>query len=75
VHLGTSPLLLPLAEATQDAARALVALVNTTEVRLIALDHPAPRELSELHEDTWGAARSTSRTGWRNMHHQRAYEH
>lgn len=75
VHLGIGPLLLPLAEATQDAARGLVALVNTTTVRLIALDHPAPRELSELHEATWGGARSTSRTGWRNTTHQRAYEH
>lgn len=75
VHLGPRPLLLPLAEATQDAARALVALVSTTTVRLIALDHPAPRELSETHEETWGGARSTSRTGWRDMHRQRAYEH
>lgn len=75
VHLGIRPVLVPLAEAMQDAARGLVALVSTTAVRLIALDHPAPRELGEMHEATWGGARSTSRTGWRTSDHQRAYEH
>jgi hypothetical protein len=73
-HVGPAPMLLPLAEATQDAAPVLVALGDTTTLRLIALDHPRPQELSHSHSHTWGGARSTSKTGWRRGHVQHAYE-
>lgn len=73
-HVGEHAMLLPLARATQEAAPSLVVLGDTTELRLIALDHPHPRELEGLHGDTWGSARSTSRTGWRRGHVQHAYE-
>lgn len=73
-HVGEHALLLPLARATQDAAPTLVVLGDTTELRLIALEHPHPRELEDLRGDTWGSARSTSRTGWRRGHVQHAYE-
>jgi hypothetical protein len=73
-HAGAVPLIAPLARATQDAAPCLVALGDTTTLRLIALDHPQPRELEHLHAHTWGGAHGTSKTGWRRGHVQHAYE-
>jgi hypothetical protein len=52
VHVGLHPLLLPLVEATQDAAPVLVALGDTSALRLIALDHPRPRALPTRRDRT-----------------------
>ena len=73
-HAGAVPLIGPLARATQDAAPVLVALGDTTTLRLIALDHPRPQELGHLRAHTWGGAHGASKTGWRRGHVQHAYE-
>jgi hypothetical protein len=73
-HVGPSRLLMPLAEATQEAAPVLVALGDTKTLRLIALDHPRPRELEHVRAPTWGGAAGSSKTGWRRGHVQHAYE-
>lgn len=74
VHVGDYPLLLPLAEVTQDATNCLVAVVDTEQLRLIDLAQAGAHELEGLAEDTWGAARLSSRAAWRDAHRQRARE-
>ncbi len=73
-HVGERPLLLPLAELVQDDRPCLVALADTTRVRMIAIRPTDVEQTAELAEDTWTGARLGSRTGWRSGHEQHARE-
>jgi hypothetical protein len=70
VHVGERPRLLPLIEATQDAARTLVVLANTNSARLIRLaaagvieDAGPSREVETVQHSTEG--------GWGALNYQR----
>jgi hypothetical protein len=73
-HVGERPLLLPLAEVIQDDRPCLVALADTTRVRLIAIRPSDVEQTSELTEQTWAGARLGSHSGWRAGHEQHARE-
>jgi hypothetical protein len=73
-YVAEHPALLSLAEATQDAPRAIVAMAATTRLRLVLLDPTGVRELHGVDADSWGSARIGSKTGWRRGHVQRAHE-
>jgi hypothetical protein len=70
VHAGERPLLLPLVEATQDAARTLVALVDTNTARLIAL---VPSGASELDGPSRAVTtvKHSTKGGWGSLGYQR----
>jgi len=70
VHVGERPLLLPLLEATQDAARTLVVLADTNQARLITLDPAGPMELEGPHRDVTTVKHSTE-GGWGALGYQR----
>lgn len=76
VHVGEHPLLLPLVEATQDAARTLVALLDTNTVRLISLDAGGASEAPGPHRPH-GSLRTVKHSktgGWRSASYQRAID-
>jgi hypothetical protein len=70
VHAGERPLLLPLVEATQDAARTLVALVDTNTARLIAL---VPSGASEFDGPSRAVTtvKHSTKGGWGSLGYQR----
>jgi Bacterial archaeo-eukaryotic release factor family 10 len=74
LHVGDHPALLPLAELLQDDVACLVAVADTTRIRLIAIRPSSAAETAELQEDTWWSARLGSKTGWRQGHEQHARE-
>lgn len=74
VYVAEHPALVPLAEATQDAVSALVALVDTEHLRLIDLVRSGAQEQHGVAIDTWGAAHVGSGGGWGAPDHQRARE-
>ena len=74
VHAGIRPRLLPLAEATQDAARTLVVLVDTNEARLIRLDRSGSHEERGPSRDQWKTVRHSSVGGWSQANYQRSVD-
>ncbi|MBM3141154.1 MAG: hypothetical protein FJZ92_13345 [Chloroflexi bacterium] len=72
VHVGDYPALLPLAEVLQDDTPCLVALADTTQLRLITVRPSDVAQDAQVAMDTWGSARAGSRSGWRRGHVQHA---
>ena len=72
LHAGEHPLLLPLIEAAQDAARTLIALVDTRTLRLIELDRCGTHEAAGPHRRHPGATRHAAAGGWSQANFQRA---
>lgn len=72
VHVGEHPLLLPLVEATQDAGRTLIALVDTRTVRLIQLDLSGSHEAPGPRRRNPQATRHTAAGGWSQANFQRS---
>lgn len=70
VHVGEWPRLLPLIEATQDAARTLVVLVNTNSARLIRLVPGGATEEAGPSRDVETVQHSTE-GGWGALNYQR----
>ncbi len=70
VHVGERPHVLPLVEATQDAARTLVAVADTNSARLITL---APLGTAELDGPSRGVAtvKHSTEGGWGALGYQR----
>jgi len=74
VHAGEWPRLVPLAEATQEAARTLVVLADTNEVRLIRLDRTGPHEEPGPHRDQWKTVHHSTVGGWSQANYQRSVD-
>ena len=74
VHAGVRPRLVPLAEATQDAARTLVVLVDTNEARLISLGRAGRREERGPHREQWKTVHHSSVGGWSQANYQRSVD-
>lgn len=70
VHVGERPLLLPLIEATQDAARTLVVLADTNSARFITLSSAGASEAEGPHRPTATVRHSTA-GGWGATGYQR----
>lgn len=70
VQVGERPLLLPLVEATQDAARTLVAVVDTNSARLISLAPSGASEVAGPSRETATVKHSTE-GGWGSLGYQR----
>lgn len=70
VHVGARPCLLPLLEATQDAARTLVVLANSNSARFIRLLPTGPVEVSGPHREIATIQHSTE-GGWGATNYQR----
>jgi hypothetical protein len=68
--VGERPLLLPLIEATQDAARTLVVLVDTNTARFFALSPRGAIEAEGPHRSTATVKHSTA-GGWGSLGYQR----
>ena len=74
LHTGIRPRLLPLAEATQEAVRTLVALVDTNEARLIRLDRGGEHEAPGPHRDHWKNVHHSNLGGWSQANYQRSVD-
>ncbi len=70
VHVGERPHLLPLVEATQDAARTLVAVADTNAARLITLAPLGSAEVDGPARDVATVKHSTE-GGWGALGYQR----
>ncbi len=74
IHSGARPRLLPLAEATQEAVRTLVALVDTNEARLFRLDRGGTHEAPGPHRDHWKNVHHSNLGGWSQANYQRSVD-
>ena len=70
VHAGERPLLLPLIESTQDAARTLVVLADTNTARFFRLSPSGAVEAEGPHRSTATVKHST-KGGWGAIGYQR----
>ncbi len=70
VYVGEYPRLVPLLEATRDAARTLVVVANTNSARLIRLAPSGPVELHGPHREIATVQHSTE-GGWGALNYQR----
>lgn len=74
LRTGVRPLLLPLAEATQEAVRTLVALIDTNDARLIRLDRGGKQEAPGPHRDHWKSVHHSNLGGWSQANYQRSVD-
>ena len=74
VHAGERPRLVPMAEATHQAVRTLVVLVDSNAARLIQLDRAGRHEEPGPQRSQWKTVHHSQLGGWSEANYQRSQD-